>query len=196
VSKLASNDFPILDLFKRRWSPRAFADRPVDQKTLRSLFEAARWSQSCNNEQPWRFVIAFRSDQAWHEALGSCLAAGNAWAKQAPVLGLSVAKTAFSNNNRPNRVAVYDVGGAMMAFIIQATAMDLYVHQMAGFDVNMARQVAGIPEGFDPVAMFALGYLGDPDSLSPDLKAREVAPRTRTALREFVFSRQWNQPVL
>jgi nitroreductase len=196
VSKLASNDYPILDLFKRRWSPRAFADRPVDQETLRSLFEAARWSQSSDNEQPWRFITAFRSDQAWHEALGSCLAAGNAWAKQAPVLGLSVAKAAFSKNNRPNRVAVYDVGGAMMAFIIQATAMDLYVHQMAGFDVNVARQVAGIPEGFDPVAMFALGYMGDPDSLSPDLKAREIAPRTRKKLNEFAFGSQWNHPAL
>jgi nitroreductase len=195
-NKLASNDHPILDVLKRRWSPRAFSDRPVDLATLRSLFEAARWTQSSINEQPWRFVIALRADTAWHEALGSCLAAGNVWAKKAPVLGLAVAKTAFSHTGNPNRVAGHDVGAAMMSLTIQATEMDLYVHQMGGFDVNMARQVAGVPEGFDPIAMFAIGYLGDPDSLNADQKARETAARARKPLSEIVFGSQWSQPAL
>ena len=195
-TKLASNDHPILDVLKHRWSPRAFADRPVDHETLRSLFEAARWTQSSANEQPWRFLIALRADTAWHEALAKPLAAGNAWAKKAPVLGLASAKATFSSSNQPNRVAIYDTGAAMMALTIQATSMDLHLHQMAGFDVNMAREVAQIPAGFDPVAMFALGYLGDPESLSPELKARELAPRTRRPLSELVFSGGWNVPAL
>jgi len=195
-NKLASNDYPILDELKRRWSPRAFSNRPVELETLRSLFEAARWTQSSNNEQPWRFLFAFRTDTVWHEALCSCLAPGNAWAKKPPVLGLSVAKAAFSHNNRPNRTALYDTGAAMMSLIVQATSMGLYVHQMAGFDVNIARQVAGIPQGYDAVAMFALGYIGDPDTLTADQKASELAPRTRKPLSELVFTGKWDQPAL
>jgi nitroreductase len=195
-NKVASNDNPILDVLKRRWSPRAFADRAVPPETLRSLFEAARWTQSSANEQPWRFAVALRSDTAWHETLASALSPGNAWATKAPVLGLTVAKAAFTNSNSPNRVAIYDAGAAMMGLTVQATAMDLYVHQMAGFDLNVARQAAGVPEGFDPVAMFALGYLGDPETLNPDHKAREIAPRTRKPLPEFVFGGQWGRPAL
>ncbi|HXP83170.1 MAG TPA: nitroreductase family protein [Bryobacteraceae bacterium] len=145
---------------------------------------------------PGLSLIALRTDTAWHETLGSCLAAGNAWAKKAPVLGFAVAKAAFSQNNHPNRVAVYDTGAAMMSLTIQAIEMDSHVHQMAGFDLNLARQVAGIPEGFDPVAMFALGHLGDPDSLNPDQKARELAPRTRKPRSELVFGSQWSHAVL
>ena len=192
-NKLASNDHPILDILKRRWSPRAFADRPVDRETLLSLFEAARWTQSSTNEQPWRFVIALRGDTAWHESLSSALAPGNAWAKKPPVLGLTVAKAAFTSNGNPNRVAPYDLGASMMALTVQATDMGLYIHQMGGFDVNIARKVAGVPEGFDPVTMFVLGYLGDPDTLSPDLKSRELAPRVRKPLAEIVFGSHWTQ---
>ena len=37
--------FPILDLQKKRWSPRSFdPNRSIDVATLQSLFEAARWS--------------------------------------------------------------------------------------------------------------------------------------------------------
>jgi nitroreductase len=192
-NKIASNDHPILDVLRRRWSPRAFAERAVEHDTLRSLFEAARWTQSSTNEQPWRFVIALRPDAAWHEALGTALAPGNAWAKKAPVLGLAVAKTQFSHNGNPNRVALYDTGAAMMSLTIQATSMDLYVHQMGGFDVNVARQAAGVPEGFDPVAMFALGYLGDPATLNADQQVREAAVRTRKPLGELVFGNRWGE---
>lgn len=112
------------------------------------------------------------------------------------MLGLTVAKTTFTSNNNPNRVALFDAGAAMMSLTIQATSMDLYVHQMGGFDVNLARQVVKMPDGFDPVAMFALGYLGDPETLNPDQKTRELAPRTRKPLSELVFGGQWGQPAL
>jgi nitroreductase len=192
-TKLAVPDHPILDVLAQRWSPRAFSSRAVAPEILSSLFEAARWTQSSNNEQPWSFLVAPRSDTAAHEKLASSIAAGNAWAKKVPVLGLSVAKLSFTNHGKPNRVAVYDVGAAMMAFILQATSMGLYVHQMAGFDTEIARQAAEIPAGYDPIAMFALGYIGDPDSLSEDQKASELAPRTRRAIGEFVFYGKWGQ---
>jgi nitroreductase len=192
-TKIAVPDHPILDVLARRWSPRAFSSRPVAPEILCSLFEAARWTQSSGNEQPWNFLVVLISDTAAHEKLGSSLSPANAWAKKVPVLGLSVARMSIARNGRPNRVALYDVGAAMMALIIQATSMGLYVHQMAGFDVEIARQAAEIPAGHDPIAMFALGYIGDPDSLNEDQKARELEPRTRKKISEFVFNGRWGQ---
>ena len=52
MHKHASPDHPIHDLIARRWSPYAFAPRPVSEDDLRSLFEAARWAASSYNEQP------------------------------------------------------------------------------------------------------------------------------------------------
>jgi nitroreductase len=192
-TKLAVPDHPILELLARRWSPRAFSSRQVAPEILSSLFEAARWTQSSGNEQPWNFLVTLSSDIAAHERLANSLAAGNAWAKKVPVLGLSIARVSFASNGRPNRVALYDVGAAMMALIIQATSMGLYVHQMAGFDTEIARQAAGIPAEYDPIAMFALGYIGDPDSLSEEQKARELEPRTRKKIGKFVFNGRWGQ---
>jgi nitroreductase len=194
-TKLAVPDHPILELLVRRWSPRAFSNHAVAPEILSSLFEAARWTQSSGNEQPWSFLVVSSSDTAAHQRLASSLAAGNAWAKKVPILGLSVARMSFARNGRPNRVALYDVGAAMMSLIIQATSMGLHVHQMAGFDTEIARQAAEIPAGYDPIAMFALGYIGDPDSLSEEQKARELEPRTRKKIDEFVFNGKWGQSV-
>ena len=191
--KIAVPDHEILDLLARRWSPRAFADRPIDAETIRRLFEAARWTQSSANEQPWSFLIAQKSDTAEHDKLGSSLNPGNAWAKEAPLLGLVVASKNFSKSGNPNRVALYDCGAAMMALTVQATDMGLHMHQMGGFDVEKARAVMEVPEGHDPVAMFAVGYLGDPNTLSDELKSRELAPRTRKRIGEFVFKGKWGQ---
>jgi hypothetical protein len=138
--------------------------------------------------------LALLENTEEHVKLASNLNPGNAWAKKAPVLGLTVASRVFSKSGNPNRVAVYDTGAAMMALTIQATALDLHLHQMAGFNPEQAREVMEIPPGHDPIAMFALGYLGDPNSLSEDLKARELASRTRKPIREFVFSGKWGQP--
>jgi nitroreductase len=190
--KIAPTDHPILDLLARRWSPYAFADREVEPETLQSLFEAARWAPSCYNEQPWRFLVAARNDAAGFERLLGCLVEFNqGWARRAPVLALSVAATRFARNDKPNRHAYHDLGMAVENLVIQAGSMDLHVHQMGGFDMEKAREDCAIPEGYDPVAMIALGYRGDPADLSGPLAEREVAPRERKPLGEFVFSSRW-----
>jgi nitroreductase len=191
--KTARPDHPILDLVARRWSPRAFADRPVEAEKLRSLFEAARWAASCFGEQPWSFVVAPRQDAEAFETLAGCLVAGNAWARQAPVLALSVAALNFARNGAPNRHAWHDVGLAMGNLSAQATSLELFVHQMAGFDPDRARQLLDIPATHAPVAMMAIGYLGDPSTLTPEQQQRETAPRQRKSLAEFVFGGKWGR---
>jgi nitroreductase len=190
--KPAPADHPILELLARRWSPRAFVDRSVDRQTLASLFEAARWAPSSGNGQPWAFLVATGDDPAEHERLASVLNPGNAWARKAPVLALSVAT--LDRGGKPNRHAYHDVALATENLVIQAVSMGLAVHMMAGFNVEMAREVFEIPLRHDPVTMIAIGYRGDPDSLPEDLRARELAPRQRKPIGEFVFTGKFGQP--
>jgi nitroreductase len=194
MEKPADTTYPIEELLKRRWSPRAFADRPVEPERLLSLWEAARWAASTANQQPWYFIVATREDAAEYARLLSCLRENNQqWASQAPVLMVSVAKLTFDANGQPNRHAFHDVGLAVANLILQATALGLGVHQMAGFYPDRVRELYEVPEGFEPVAGIVLGYPGDPATLPEDLRNRELAPRTRKPLEAFVFERAWGE---
>jgi nitroreductase len=106
---------------------------------------------------------------------------------------LSVAQLQF-DGGLPNRHALHDTGMAAENLVIQATALGLVAHQMAGFRIDQARADCKIPEGYEPVAMIAVGYPGDPALLSDRLRAREVQPRVRKPLTELVYSTIWEQP--
>jgi nitroreductase len=194
MEKLAETIYPIEHLLQRRWSPRAFVDRPVEPEKLLRLWEAARWSASCANQQPWYFIVATKEDAAEYARLLSCLRENNQqWASHAPVLMVSVAKLAFDANGQPNRYAFHDVGLAVANLIVQATALGLFVHQMAGFYPDKVREIYGVPEDFEPVAGIVLGYPGDPAILPEDLQQRELAPRARKPVETFVFQGAWGQ---
>jgi nitroreductase len=194
MEKPAQTQFPIHELLRQRWSPRAFDDRPVEPEKLRSLFEAARWAPSSNNGQPWRFLVAGKENKVEYDRLFNCLVEGNQkWAHRAPVLLLSVAKLQFEDGSQ-NRHALHDTGMAVENLAIQAAALGLVTHQMAGFLIDRARMDCQIPEGYEPVAMMAIGYPGDPALLSDRQRARETQPRVRKAATEFVYSATWEQP--
>jgi len=195
MRKRAVTSYPVHDLVAERWSPTVFDGRAVEPEKLGSLFEAARWAASSFNEQPWRFLVARREDAAGFERLAGCLVPANAWAKRAPVLALSVARLHFTRNGKPNRHAFHDVGLASGNLCLQAGALGLAVHMMAGFDADRARADLGIPEGHDPVAMMAIGYRGDPGAAPPELRAREEAPRSRKPLAEVAFGPGWDAPL-
>jgi nitroreductase len=192
MQKPAPTDFPVHDLIRHRWSPRAFADKPIDPAILVSLFEAARWAPSSSNEQPWAYLVATKHDADNFAKTLSVLVDFNAgWAKSAPVLVLAVSSLKFHANGNPNRNAFYDTGAATALLSVEATARGLMVHQMAGFDPAKAKQVFDIPADWEPIAAIAIGYPGHPDSLPEKLRDRELAPRTRKPLTEFVMSGRW-----
>lgn len=195
ANKRASTDYPIHDLLARRWSPYAFDERPVSDADLCSLFEAVRWAPSSYNEQPWRYIIATKDDPGQYQQLLSCLVDANqAWAKAAPVLALGVVSLKFSYNGEDNRAAVHDLGLAAGNLLLEATVRDLYVHQMIGIDPDRARELYQIPEGFEVWTGLAIGYMGDSSALPEELRARDMTPRRRMQLPEFVFSEKWESP--
>jgi len=195
-NKKALTDHPILQVLSERWSPYGFEDRPVLEDDLLSLFEAARWAASSYNEQPWNYLVATRKNSSEHERLLSCLVEANrAWAKAAPVLVLGVVSLRFSKNNQDNRAAVHDLGLASANLVVEATTRGLSVHQMIGILPDKAREVYQIPEHFEAWTAMAIGYKADPAQLPEALKERDLAPRQRKPLNDFVFTGQWKQPL-
>lgn len=197
MDKRADNQFPIHELLRQRYSPRAFSERTLDDEQLSSLFEAARWSPSCFNEQPWRFIVARRDNPDEFQAMLACLDEGNQpWAAHAAALFISVARTTFTHNDKPNRHAWYDLGQSVALLTVQAMSMGLYAHQMAGFDPDKARATYDIPAGFEPASAVALGHLGDPSALPEPYRTRELGPRTRKPLADLVYTRAWGQSLI
>ena len=194
TGKTATPDHPIHPLLSARWSPYAFADKPVSDADLRSLFEAARWAASSYNEQPWSFLVARRENAAEFAKMIACLFEPNqAWAKTAPVLALGVVRQTFSRNDKPNRAAVHDLGLASANLTFEASTRGLVVHQMIGILPDKARETYAIPAHSEAWTALAIGYLGDSAALPPPLKERDLAPRTRKPLREFVFGGAWGR---
>jgi nitroreductase len=188
IHKPAANDHPLHDLLKQRWSSRAFAETPVERETLLSLFEAVRWSPSSFNAQSWRLIVATQQDAAAFDRLLGCINEGNqAWAKFAPVLMLTLARTTFEADGSVNRHAWYDVGLAVANMTVQATAMGLRLRQMAGVQAEHARTEYAIPAEYDVVTAVALGYPGTTERLLEKHQQRELEARTRKGMDEFVF---------
>jgi len=185
----------VLPVILHRWSARAFSAREVSSEDLRRVFEAARWAASSSNEQPWRYLVGLRGTPT-HEKIYESLAGFNRdWAGKAPVLILGLAASHFSRNGSPNHYAVYDLGAASSYLTLQAAALGLTTHQMAGFDRDKARQLFEIPEGYNFGTVIALGYQDEPEALGhEELIKREITPRERKPLSEIVFS-AWGQPL-
>ncbi|HJQ24454.1 MAG TPA: nitroreductase family protein [Blastocatellia bacterium] len=195
--KPAPTSYPLDPDIKRRWSPRLFEeDRQVEREKILSLLEAARWAPSCFNEQPWRYLVFDGSDPAALEKARGCLVPGNAWALKAPLLMISIARDNFTHNEEPNRTAQHDVGLGSENLVLQAVALGLVAHQMAGFNTEQARSEFHIPNDYTVLAMIAIGYpyRGSLDELDEKTRARELAARQRKPIGEIAFAGTWNAP--
>lgn len=166
-------------LIVRRWSPRAMSGEPLTQDELLTLFEAARWAPSTYNEQEWRFLYARRDTTHWPTFFNLLVEGNQAWCQRAALLAVELARKTFTRNGKPNPVHLFDAGMAWENLALQATAMGLVCHGMAGFDFVRARAALHIPPEFDVAAMFALGRPGDPRLLPPELQERELLTSRR-----------------
>ncbi len=179
----------LTEVIRRRHSPRSFSDRPVSDEQLRLLFEAARWAPSANNEQEWSYYYATSAHPDTHRLLCGCLFESNRiWAEKAPVILVSCGRKVFSYNGKPNRHWMHDVGAANVSMALQAADLGLVLHQMAGFSVDRCAEMLRLDmEVTEPVTMMAVGYPGNPDDLPETLRERELQPRTRKGVEEFVY---------
>lgn len=196
LTNVLTPEYPVLPVLTQRRSPRAYTSQPVPADVIKQLFAAAGTAASCFGEQPWRFLLGNKAThpEAFEKILNSMGEFNQVWAKSAPVLGLSLAKTTFSHDGNPNAWARHDVGQAAATLAIQAAELGLQIHQMAGFSADALRAAFSIPADYDLVAVFTLGYPGNLEALPDNLRERELAPRLRKPLTEFVFEGGWPRP--
>jgi nitroreductase len=173
------------DLFLNRWSPRAMSGETLDQQTLLTLFEAARWAPSSNNNQPWRFLFARRETELWPPFVSLLNEGNRLWAVNASALIVVISKTTFDFNEKPARTHSFDAGAAWENLALQGTFLGLVVHGMQGFDYERARALLKIPEKFQVEAMVAIGKPGLKEALPDHLQEREF-PSPRKPLVDWV----------
>lgn len=185
--KKASTSYPVLDSIKNRWSPRSFSNKAISEADMNTIIEAATWSFSAMNEQPWRYVVAHRGTPLF-EAFFNLLAGGNQpWNTTAAALVLSVMQTTYSKTGSTNINALHDTGAANMLLTLQANSLGIYTHLMEGFSKPGAQQLLQLGSDIEPVVMIALGYPDVADKLPEPFKSRELAPRTRKSLDEILL---------
>ena len=178
-------DHDIQPFFVDRWSPRAMTGEEITREELARMFEAARWAMSSMNNQPWRFLYAFRNTPHW-ETFYNLLTPGNqAWCKDAAALLVVLSTTTF-DNGKTARTHSYDTGAAWYSFALQGVMMGLVVHGMQGFNYDRAKEDLGVPDGYQVEAMIAVGRPGEPDGLPQALQEREQ-PSQRRKVGEFAF---------
>lgn len=174
-----------------RWSPRAFDDQEIESKILKEVFAAAGRAPSAFNEQPWSFVIGEKNTDSYQKIF-DCLGEWNQkWAITAPVLIIAISKKTYSKNGKDNAHAKYDLGAAVAHLSMKAFEHELYVHQMAGFDAEKAREVLEIPENFEAVTAIALGRKGNKEQLPEDIAKTEKGVSKRNDVEEYVFTNSW-----
>jgi len=188
MEKPAKTQYNIHPLLKKRWSPRAFDDKPVNKEVLQRILEAAQWSPSSFNEQPWRFLVGIKGDNTWDKIVETLVEFNLKWAKLAPVLIMSMGKKTLTRNNKPNKVFIYDVGQSVAHITFQVMEEGLYMHQMGGFDAQMATELFQIPEDYQPLTVMAIGYAGSAELLTDEeMRNDERAERKRKELTDLVF---------
>jgi nitroreductase len=173
-------------MFYDRWSPRAFRDESIPDRQLQSLFEAARWSPSCYNEQPWLFVYTTRKEEK-KRFISALMKENQLWAQHAPVIIFCFARKVFKQTGKVNRHAPFDTGAAWMALALQARKLGLYAHAMAGFSQRQAFEITGVlPEEYEAMAAIAVGYRDDVSTLPEDLAVME-SPNKRKSLADVAY---------
>lgn len=181
---------PIHEALSSRWSPYVFdPQRGVTTDDLAALFEAARWTMSSYNAQPWRYIVGVRdrSQAVWEQVYAALLEGNQAWAKNAPVLALGLARPNFEHNGKPNMAYMHDLGAASASLTFEATTRGLVVHQMIGIDRDKARELFKLDGSIEPVTGLAIGYTGDAGLAKEEFAKRDGKKRERKSMDEIII---------
>jgi nitroreductase len=187
----ATRESPLLALVRRRTSIRDVDPRPIDDDDLLVLLEAARWSPSWGNLQPWRMVVV--QDQAKRNELAGAYTRGNAWAAVAPVIVAMCGSAQQGKSRGDEPFYLFDCGLATQSLILAAAERGLVAHPFGGWDDGVVRSVLAIPPDFRAVVI-AVGKLGLPDEHDETAQSKASRPHERKPLAELIFLDQWQQP--
>lgn len=173
-------NYDIMPLIKERWSARSISTEKIPEEDINAVIEAARYSPSCFNEQPWRYIVA-NDDHDLLVMRGFLSEKNLLWAGKAPVLMIIIASNVFSLNQKTNKWNQFDAGSSWGFLQLEAWNRGYVTHGMAGFDRKKVRDELNIPSDYDIIAMIAMGKLGDIKDLDKSFHDTEK-PNTRKSL--------------
>jgi nitroreductase len=188
IDKKADTNYEILPLIAKRWSPVLFSDKNIEEDRLMQIFEAARWAPSSRNEQPWRFIYAYKGTPDFNKMIDSLMEGNQDWAKEVPVIVIVLSEKFSSFNGEPMFHYMYDTGAASMQMQLQALELGIYSHTMGGFFPEKTKELFNIPENLEIVSFVAFGYPTNEFEKRPShLQERDKSPRDRKPLSDIVF---------
>ncbi len=176
------------EVIKKRKSIRQFDGEIIEPDKILSLFEAARRAPSAFNEQPWKFIVAEKINaDAFDAVLETLVNKNREWAVNAPLLVIVLAKKILSRNQNSNRHYLYDTASAIANLTFQANSMDLYVHQMGGFDSEKVVEKFSIPGEYEVAVVLAIGRQPVPDNQSNEVEIK----LNRLPLENILFEKKF-----
>jgi nitroreductase len=173
-------------IFFQRKSLRSYLPKPVEQDKLDRIFEKVRWSPSCNNNQPWKFIVV--RDKSQHEKFMTALPRGNQWAAAAPILIAVCARPTDDVIRKDDHVEYYSLGCglAVMSLLLASVEEGLMGHPMAGYDSPALKEQLGIPTEYNVLCIISLGYLGPIELLDEFTRKKDESLRTRKPLDQIL----------
>lgn len=171
-------------LLRERYSPMGFTNGPITDAQIETMIEAASWSPSAYNDQPWRFAWTLSGSREFEKVLGCFVEYNQQWASSAACYIVVMHSRNLGHNQQPNHHAAYDTGAAAMALIVQAMSTGIYAHQLAGFDQQAMRSLLSVDDSISLISVIALGYPAEPDSLLSPFKEKAKAIRVRKPISE------------
>jgi nitroreductase len=161
---------------------REFTDAPVEPVELDAIADAARWSGSSANSQPWRFIL-IREPATLRQLSEANLPTTRSLATAAAAVAIvlpQVKGSAVSN--------AYDEGRAAERILIAASLLDLGgAIAWLGADVRPAvGELLGLPEGRFVRTLVAIGHPTERASRPKSTHGKARLPRAET-----VFSERW-----
>ncbi len=186
----------VKEAVQRRRATRVLDERPVPDEMITELIESVRLSPSCNNNQPWRVIVA-RDPESLH-AMKSSLTKGNSWARKAPLMMVVCARLDEDCKLADRRdYYLFSTGLAVGEMMLRATELGLIAHPIAGYDVMAVKEKLSIPEEYVLITLVICGYPGTDVSLLSEkqlLAEKERPPRKPVGDNFFegLWGRSWN----
>ncbi|NPA25483.1 MAG: nitroreductase family protein [Deltaproteobacteria bacterium] len=157
-------------LIRSRRSVRRFAGRPVSDREIETLLEAARWAPSGLNNQPWRFVIIrdgkLRQEIATLTKYGKII-------ENAPV---SIAVFLDNQSLYHREKDIQGIGAALQNILLMAHGLGLGAVWLGEILKNAKRvgELLELPTRYELMAVVAVGH-PDPDHKPPVKERRPLA---------------------
>lgn len=169
--------FRVLEEIQKRFSPRFYSSEPIADNDIQRILEAARWTPSGHNDQPWFFYVVKKTSSQYQSVFTTLNDYNQSWAKTAPLL--VVACAIVKNDHGENIFARYDLGASVISLILQAQSMGIYSRQIGLFDADQIKKILNLETNLIPFTVVAMGKIGDYSNAPKEILEMENEPRPR-----------------